>query len=80
MHATNTTVCFNAPDDCDDVVDFPMGHIMPCKGLNPCPEGPTYKCGPDYQCEGVPPGDPPGPYHDLKQCEDACHPPAAAPL
>ena len=73
MRTTNATVCFNTPDQCieDDMTDHPT----PCKGLNPCQAAPTYTCGPDYQCEAVPPGAPPGPY-DRKQCEAACHPPA----
>ena len=75
MHTTNATVCFNTPDDC---MEESSPVFIPCKvPLNPCSaSNQTYFCGPNYQCEAVPPGIPPGPYN-LKQCEDACHPPAA---
>ena len=81
LHATNTTVCFNTPDDCDEYPPDDLilpPRMVPCtEPLNPCSaSNQTYFCGPNYQCEAVPPGVPPGPYN-FKQCEAACHPPAA---
>jgi predicted outer membrane repeat protein len=73
LQTVNTTVCFNVPDDCV-VNSMSIYPYPPCKvPLNPCPSS-TYVCGPDYQCEAVPPGAPLGPYHNLTLCEAACHP------
>ena len=71
MRPTNTTVCFNTPDDCDDD-DAGRGHEKPCtEPLNPCPAAQMYVCNTDFLCEVAAPGQPGA--ESLAQCNATCH-------
>jgi hypothetical protein len=70
MHATNTTVCYNTPDQCD--TDDGHGVVTPgCPGLNPCPASELYVCNTDFLCEVAAPGQPGA--ESLTQCNATCH-------
>ena len=70
---TNVTICFNAPDQCEDYsVYSPEPHVKPCtEQLNPCPSAPLYVCNTDFLCEVAAPGQPGA--ESLAQCNATCH-------
>jgi hypothetical protein len=70
---TNVTICFNAPDQCEDYVNTPVpAHTTPCtEQLNPCPAAQMYVCNTDFLCEVAAPGQPGA--ESLAQCNATCH-------